>query len=375
MNSLSAREVHALPPTIEEPILKRACLEVHADPPAATGPVKKCVESAQVDSDILSFEVKGVIGDGAFGSVLLARCEQNGSVYAMKRMSLDPPKGLELEKQLYLSLIKQEIKALTSNAASAKHFLLALKTWLIVDRYIYLVTDYFNGGDLFDLRSKYPDDRLPEHIVQFYCAEMAVAIGFVHEQGMLHRDIKLENFLISHDGHIVLCDFGLSTWNPTTDLQAGTYDYMAPERLGENEYCTASDWWSLGICTYILLFGCHPMWDYDLSEQENLANIVDYGIPVNEVDYVNNYYAYTFLRDLLVNEPEDRLGYGPNGFEGVLDHPFLFNFDRSKLLNRQLIPPVFPAVTGPEDISYFESNELLSAGIPDRIVTVQRPAK
>ena len=71
----------------------------------------------------------------------------------------------------------------------------------------YLVMDYYCGGDLLTLLSKF-EDRLPEEMARFYVAEMVLAINSLHKLGYVHRDIKPDNVLLDRTGHIVLADFG-----------------------------------------------------------------------------------------------------------------------------------------------------------------------
>lgn len=67
--------------------------------------------------------------------------------------------------------------------------------------------DYYCGGDLLTLLSKF-EDRLPEDMAKFYIAEMVLAINSIHELNYVHRDIKPDNVLLDQSGHIVLADFG-----------------------------------------------------------------------------------------------------------------------------------------------------------------------
>ena len=71
----------------------------------------------------------------------------------------------------------------------------------------YLVMDYYCGGDLLTLLSKF-EDRLNETMAKFYIAEMVLAIHSLHRMGYVHRDIKPDNILLDGSGHIVLADFG-----------------------------------------------------------------------------------------------------------------------------------------------------------------------
>merc|ERR1719487_1492960 len=92
---------------------------------------------------------------------------------------------------------------------------------------------------------------------------MLLAIEHVHSKGVIHRDIKLANFLVSHQNTIKLCDFGLATKldgrNGLGHTQpAGTIQYMAPEMLHHKKYNCSVDIWSLGVCVYLICFGCFP---------------------------------------------------------------------------------------------------------------------
>lgn len=71
----------------------------------------------------------------------------------------------------------------------------------------YLVMDYYCGGDLLTLLSKF-EERLPEDMTKFYIAEMVLAINSLHRLNYVHRDIKPDNVLLDRSGHIVLADFG-----------------------------------------------------------------------------------------------------------------------------------------------------------------------
>lgn len=105
----------------------------------------------------------------------------------------------------------------------------------------YLVMDYYCGGDLLTLLSKF-EDRLPEDMARFYIAEMVLAIGSIHDLRYVHRDIKPDNVLLDANGHIRLADFGsclrlFEDGTVQSNVAVGTPDYISPEILRVFYYC------------------------------------------------------------------------------------------------------------------------------------------
>jgi serine/threonine protein kinase len=99
----------------------------------------------------------------------------------------------------------------------------------------YLVMDYYCGGDLLTLLSKF-EDRLPEDMAKFYIVEMILAIDSIHRLRYVHRDIKPDNVLLDANGHIRLADFGsclrlAADGTVQSNVAVGTPDYISPEIL------------------------------------------------------------------------------------------------------------------------------------------------
>ncbi len=95
--------------------------------------------------------------------------------------------------------------------------------------------DYYCGGDLLTLLSKF-EDRLPEDMAKFYIVEMILAIDSIHRLRYVHRDIKPDNVLLDANGHIRLADFGsclrlASDGTVQSNVAVGTPDYISPEIL------------------------------------------------------------------------------------------------------------------------------------------------
>lgn len=108
----------------------------------------------------------------------------------------------------------------------------------------YLVMDYYCGGDLLTLLSKF-EDRLPEDMARFYIAEMVLAIGSIHDLRYVHRDIKPDNVLLDANGHIRLADFGsclrlFEDGTVQSNVAVGTPDYISPEILRVIHY--SAEW-------------------------------------------------------------------------------------------------------------------------------------
>ncbi|KAJ8267198.1 hypothetical protein GJAV_G00139640 [Gymnothorax javanicus] len=104
--------------------------------------------------------------------------------------------------------------------------------------------------------------QFDEDAVRVFAAELGCALGFLHDVGIIHRDVKMENILLTDQGHLRLADFGLSRRlerGGRAFTICGTIQYMAPEVLGGGPYSHAADWWSLGILLFSLATGKFPV--------------------------------------------------------------------------------------------------------------------
>lgn len=105
------------------------------------------------------------------------------------------------------------------------------------------------------------DPYVDEAIDSYYC-QMLLGVAHVHSKSIIHRDIKHDNFLCSHEGVVKLCDFGLAirteAVKATSYKVAGSHLFMSPEMLGGVDYGCSVDIWSLGVAIYVIVFGDFP---------------------------------------------------------------------------------------------------------------------
>lgn len=129
--------------------------------------------------------------------------------------------------------------------------------------YIYIVMEWLKGGDLFTYLEK-RSFKISEDRARSIIHSLAVALYYLHSYGIVHRDIKLDNILMtdeSENSDVKIVDFGLSKMigpNELCNEPFGTFGYVAPEVLTKTPYDKKVDIWSLGVVAYILLTGRSP---------------------------------------------------------------------------------------------------------------------
>lgn len=190
------------------------------------------------------------------------------------------------------------------------------------EEHLNIVLEYVENGSLDSLIKKF--GKIPESLVTVYIHQVLEGLVFLHEKGIIHRDIKGGNILTTKDGEVKLADFSVATMlNQDQNSQmsinnmsfAGTPYWMAPEVIQEEKKVTsACDIWSLG-CTVIELLTEKPPY-YDLNRWTALIKIVDEKnppIPENLSDDLND-----FLRLCFEIDPEKR-----SSAKELLSHPWL----------------------------------------------------
>jgi protein-serine/threonine kinase len=293
------------------------------------------------------FEILRLLGKGTFGQVFQVKKKDSQRIYAMKVLS---KQVIVKKKEIAHTIGERNILVRTANTESP--FIVSLKFSFQTPTDLYLVTDFMSGGELFWHLQK--EGRFSEERAKFYIAELVLALEHLHDNDIVYRDLKPENILLDANGHIALCDFGLSkanlTGNGTTNTFCGTTEYLAPEvLLDESGYTKMVDFWSLGVLIFEICCGWSPF--YAENTQQMYKNIA-FG-KVRFPKEVLSMEGRSFVKGLLNRNPKHRLG-AINDARELRAHPFFHDIDWENLKNKKLPPPFVPHIANELDTSNFD---------------------
>lgn len=259
------------------------------------------------------------IGDGMNGEVRSVRHRRTGHEYALK--TLKQPDGQRLShssKQLLMSEIDAMRRLDHPNVVR-------LYETFADSEGIHMILELCRGEALIDALSDSHEDGYDEHEAARLVTTILNAICHCHDHDVVHRDVKLENFVFESDddgAELKMIDFGLSfLGRPDGSKRAkgrvGTFSYMAPEVIQREPCGKPSDLWSIGVVCYMLLCGRRPFHSRDRElKSEMICHMEpDYTRPT--LRHVSPE-AISFLKALLAKAPADR----PTARE-ALQHPWL----------------------------------------------------
>ncbi|CAA0811268.1 Probable serine/threonine protein kinase IREH1 [Striga hermonthica] len=332
------------------------------------------VHSSKDRTSIDDFEIIKPISRGAFGRVFLAKKRTTGDLFAIKVLK----KADMIRKNAVESILAERDILISVRNPFVVRFFYSFTC----RENLYLVMEYLNGGDLYSLLRNL--GCLDEEVARVYIAEVVLALEYLHSLRVVHRDLKPDNLLIAHDGHIKLTDFGLSKVgliNSTDDLSGpavsgtslmeedepplsasehqkerrkkrsavGTPDYLAPEILLGTGHGFTADWWSVGVILFELIVGIPPF--NAEHPQKIFENILNRKIPWPRVPEEMSPEAYDLIDRLLTEDPNQRLG--AVGASEVKQHPFFRDINWDTLARQKAA--FVPASESAMDTSYFTS--------------------
>ncbi|KAE8310694.1 kinase-like protein [Aspergillus transmontanensis] len=291
------------------------------------------------------FNFLAVLGKGNFGKVMLAETKSTKKLYAIKVLKKefiienDEVESTKSEKRVFLVANKE------------RHpFLLNLHACFQTETRVYFVMEYISGGDLMlhIQRGQFGLKR-----AQFYASEVLLALKYFHENGVIYRDLKLDNILLTLDGHIKIADYGLCKENmwygATTSTFCGTPEFMAPEIILDKKYGRAVDWWAFGVLIYQMLLQQSP---FRGEDEDEIYDAILADEPLYPIHMPRD--SVSILQKLLTREPELRLGSGPTDAQEVMSHAFFRNINWDDIYHKRVPPPFLPTITSPTDTSNFD---------------------
>jgi len=309
-------------------------------------------DSAMIGLD--DFLLLRVIGRGSYAKVFVVEQKRTKRIYAMKVIKKELVNDdedidwVQTEKHVF-------------EVASNHPFLVGLHSCFQTASRLFFIIEFVNGGDLmFHMQRQ---RRLPEEHARFYSAEICLALNFLHEKGIVYRDLKLDNVLLDADGHVKLTDYGMCKEGlrpgDTTSTFCGTPNYIAPEMLRGEDYDFSVDWWALVVLMFEMLAGRSP---FDIVGQTDNPdqNTEDYLFQVIlekpiRIPRSLSVKAGSVLKGFLNKNPVERLGCHPQtGFADIQSHPFFKTIDWEMLYAKQIVPPYKPQVTSETDLDHFD---------------------
>lgn len=282
--------------------------------------------------DISAFNILKTLGTGLFGKVYLVRNSKahlydDDEFVACKIVAKPPPKEKILKE--YLKREIETFKILQNGAFFPKFHAV-----LDVEKKICIFMELCEGGELYD-RVKY--NVLDVESIRFYAAEILMALKYMHERDIIHRDLKLENVLLTKNGHIKIVDFGVSAHiEDIKHMRVGSYEYMSPEVLGRKEYSHEADLWSLGIVLYTMFYRNYPFNIADkMRKDKNKVDVINYDLVFcDPIDIA--------LKDLIEKLLEKNMDKRLICIYEIMKHEFFKGINWVDVMNLKLKPPFIP---------------------------------
>ncbi|XWS33861.1 hypothetical protein CRYUN_Cryun22dG0119400 [Craigia yunnanensis] len=250
------------------------------------------------------YTIGKLLGHGQFGYTYVAADKANGDRVAVKKIE-----KYKMVLPISVEDVKREVKLL--EALKGHENVVQFYNAFEDDSYVYIVMELCEGGELLDRILAKKDSRYSEKDAAVVVRQMLKVAAECHLRGLVHRDMKPENFLFKsnrEDSPLKATDFGLSDFiRPGKRFQdiVGSAYYVAPEVL-KRRSGPESDVWSIGVITYILLCGKRPFWDKteDGIFKEVLKNKPDFHR--KPWPTISNS-AKDFVKKLLLKDPQARL--------------------------------------------------------------------
>lgn len=295
--------------------------------------------SGELKISLDQFQIVRTIGVGSFSHVELCYHKPTQRYCVLKVQSKQ--RILELNQTEH---VQSEIKILRKVQHPN-----VVKVWGTFqdNKNVYMMLEFISGGEVFShLRTMQTFDL---DVTRFYAAEILLVFQKLHTNGIVYRDLKPENLVFSHDGHIKFIDFGFAKQIvDRTYTLCGTPEYLAPEIIRGEGAGFGSDWWAFGILIYEFLIGQTPFVDENENRMYQKICRGQIYMP-RSIDPITR----SLIEGLLNIDPSRRLGCTAIGAEEIKTHSWFQGIDWTKVQNHRYQAPLIPIVEGEGDSSNF----------------------
>ncbi|CAI9102230.1 OLC1v1000469C1 [Oldenlandia corymbosa var. corymbosa] len=259
-----------------------------------------------------------MIGCGAFGQVYMGMNLDSGELIAVKQVLIPANCASNKKTQDYVRELEEEVKLLKNlSHANIVRYLGTVREEVTLN----ILLEFVPGGSISSLLGKF--GSFPETVIKMYTKQLLEGLHYLHQNGIMHRDIKGANILVDNKGCIKLADFGAS--KQVVELanasgaksMKGTPYWMAPEVIRQTGHSFSADIWSVG-CTVIEMATGKPPWSHQYKEVAAFFFYIGTTKEHPPIPECLSPEAKDFLLKCLQKEPELR----PPAFE-LLQHPFV----------------------------------------------------
>jgi len=293
-----------------------------------------------------NFICLALLGQGSFGEVYLVKKKGTEELYAMKVLD-----KCRIEKQNIYKYVFTERNVMIS---INNPFIVKLYYSFQSNEKLFLILEYCPNGDL--SKQLKLQKRFCEEKAKFYMCEIIIALGELHNNDIIYRDLKPDNIVIDKDGHVLLTDFGLSREGVyDKDIAksfCGSIAYLAPEMLNRRGHGKAVDWYLLGVLFYEMLVGVPPF--FTPNQEGIFRNIIHTEVYIPS--FVSKK-AQKLIKLLLKKNPEQRLG-TKRDIDELKENEYFSDIDWDKVYNKKCKPPQI--IFDKQKIEYFKEPILFS---------------
>ncbi|XP_054495804.2 serine/threonine-protein kinase Nek4 isoform X1 [Agelaius phoeniceus] len=238
------------------------------------------------------------VGKGSYGEVSLARHLQDRKQYVIKKLNLRSASSRERRAA------EQEAQLLSQ--LRHPNIVTYRESWQGDDGHLYIVMGFCEGGDLYHKLKEQKGKLLPENRVVEWFVQIAMALQYLHEKHILHRDLKTQNIFLTRTNIIKVGDLGiarvLENQYDMASTLIGTPYYMSPELFSNKPYNYKSDVWALGCCVYEMATLKHA---FNAKDMNSLAyRIIEGKLPPMPKDYSPQ--LVEIIQTMLSKKPEER---------------------------------------------------------------------